>query len=103
MLEGLTIYTIVQQLWVCVLLDLFYFLDKYKAFDVQSLEYDILKELDSNIKPDLNEEFMIRMEKDVERRIKKDETIKTIVKEKQVTLQEEDRVKTFNRRENEDC
>jgi hypothetical protein len=71
--------------------------DKYKAFDVQSLEYDILKELDSNIKPDLNEEFMIRMEKDVERRIKKDETIKTIVKEKQVTLQEEDRVKTFNR------
>jgi len=71
--------------------------DRYKAFDVQSLGYDILKKLDSNIRPDLNEEFMIRMEKDVERRIKKDEAIKSIVKEKQITLQEEDRVKTFNR------
>lgn len=70
---------------------------KYKAFDLHSLEYDIVKELDNNIKSDLNEEFIVRMEKDVERRLNKEETIKLIIKDKKKTLNEEDRVKTFNR------
>jgi len=69
---------------------------KYEKFNIEELSYRVVREY-SNIKLKEQQTFMKRMDFDVEKRHAKDKRVDEMIREQQVKIQEESRVKTFNR------
>lgn len=75
------------------------FLDKdnhFGQYDIQQLTYDLVKEY-SHLKIDKDESFMRRMLFDIFKRQTKDERMTKLIEKNKVKIDENDRVKTFNR------
>lgn len=68
----------------------------YENYDLTNLNYDLVKEY-SHLKIDKNEEFMKRMLFDIFKRQTKGERLEKILEKNKVKLNENDRIKTFNR------
>lgn len=68
----------------------------YSQYDIQQLCYDLVKEY-SHLKIDKDESFMRRMLFDVFKRQTKEERMNKLVERNKVKIDENERVKTFNR------
>lgn len=68
----------------------------YSLYDTQQLSYDLVKEY-SHMKIDKDESFMKRMLFDVFKRQTKEERIEKLIDGRKVKMDEQERVKTFNR------
>jgi hypothetical protein len=70
--------------------------EKYKQYDLQQLSYDLVKEY-SHLRIDNDEGFMKRMLFDIFKRQTKDERMEKLIERNKVKIDENDRIKTFNR------
>ena len=70
---------------------------KFKQYDIQNLAYQALSDYESEKRIIKDEEFLARMDKDVESRLIKEDKIMSIITIKKGKLKEEERLKTFNR------
>jgi len=65
-------------------------------YDTQQLCYDLVKEY-SHLKIDKDEEFMRRMLFDIFKRQSKEERLEKLIEKNKVKIDENERIKTFNR------
>ena len=69
---------------------------KYAQYDTQNLCYTLVKEY-SHLKIDKDEDFMRRMLFDIFKRQTKDDRLEKILEKNKVKMDENDRIKAFNR------
>jgi len=69
---------------------------KYAQYDTQNLCYELVKEY-GQLKIDKDEDFMQRMLFDIFKRQTKEERMEKIVEQSKLKIDENERVKTFNR------
>lgn len=69
---------------------------KYAQYDTQQLCYDLVKEY-AHLKIDKDEDFMRRMLFDIFKRQTKEERLEKLIEKNKVKIDENERIKTFNR------
>lgn len=68
----------------------------FNQYDLQQLSYDLQKEY-SHLRLDKNESFIERMNFDIFKRQTKEERLEKLIERNKVKIDEEERIKTFNR------
>ena len=69
---------------------------KFDNYNIEQLRYNIFKEY-SNIPIDRDKDFLNRMQIDIYKRQKKEDTINRLIEQNKVKIDEDERIKAFNR------
>ena len=69
---------------------------KFDNYNIQQMRYNKSKEY-SNIPIDMNTDFLNRMQNDIYKRQKKEDIVNRLIEENKIKIDEDERIKTFNR------
>ena len=69
---------------------------KFDNYDIQQMRYNKSKEY-SNMPIDMNTDFLNRMQNDINKRQKKEDIVNRLIEENKVKIDEDERIKAFNR------
>ena len=70
---------------------------KFENYNIEKMRYNLLKDYNSYIQINKDEKFLNRMQFDIYKRQLKEEKINTLIERNKIKMDEEERIKAFNR------